>query len=579
MLDFSKNKKIYIILFILSFISMWLRMNFPIYALANAGHDDALFVRMAADIGLGRWLGEYNNLTHAKGIGYPIFILINHVLALPLKFAEHACYLFASAYFSWVLLKVNRSYALALIVFVLLAFEPSAWFPGTGGRVIREGIYVTQSLLLLAMAIRLWFTPVDSNTENFNFTSLPFIQLMLMGVIGAWFWLTREEGVWLLPSFFVLFLGCAVKINKNSKKWKVFGFYIFIPLLVSTALVNLVNLKNYTEYGVYKNNDFRSHDYQSGYGAFTRIKHQNWQRYVPFPKDAREIAYEMSSAARELQPFFEGPGGERWRDVGCTQTGIAPCPEILSGWFMWALRDAVEAAGHYESAENAAAFYQRLAQEIDEGCTARPGACFAKRATMVPPWHSGYAMDTLKDSWRVFQTLMKFGNEQPHPVYYSGGSDVQLRAFDAVTNGRLAPTVDQAAERFESPRDSLRYKIALTLTKSMTYFQQIALPASFLAWALWTILLLLRKSLPDLNWVIASALAVAVATRVVLLGFLEATSIPSNNMLYLFPAVPMALALPPVVVLGAWKWWQERHHSARDVALIQSRVKNGTTAH
>ena len=34
--------------------------------------------------------------------------------------------------------------------------------------------------------------------------------------------------------------------------------------------------------------------------------------------------------------------------------------------------------------------------------------------------------------------------------------------------------------------------------------------------------------------------------RVLLLGFLEATSIPSNNMLYLSPALPLALALIPV---------------------------------
>ena len=49
---------------------------------------------------------------------------------------------------------------------------------------------------------------------------------------------------------------------------------------------------------------------------------------------------------------------------------------------------------------------------------------------------------------------------------------------------------------------------------------------------------------------VASALVAAVAARVVLLGFLEATSIPSNNMLYLLPVVPMALALLPMVLFG-----------------------------
>lgn len=40
---------------------------------------------------------------------------------------------------------------------------------------------------------------------------------------------------------------------------------------------------------------------------------------------------------------------------------------------------------------------------------------------------------------------------------------------------------------------------------------------------------------------ILTALFVAMLSRVGLLGFLEATSLPSNNMLYLLPAVPVSL--------------------------------------
>ena len=54
-----------------SLFSLWLRMAFPILAVGWAAHDDLLFVQMAANIGIGHWLGGYNELTHAKGIGYP----------------------------------------------------------------------------------------------------------------------------------------------------------------------------------------------------------------------------------------------------------------------------------------------------------------------------------------------------------------------------------------------------------------------------------------------------------------------------------------------------------------------------
>ena len=59
-----------------------------------------------------------------------------------------------------------------------------------------------------------------------------------------------------------------------------------------------------------------------------------------------------------------------------------------------------------------------------------------------------------------------------------------------------------------------------------------------------------RRRKLDAGLVIVSALIAAVGSRVILLGFLDATSIPSNNMLYLVPVVPMALALIPAVLFG-----------------------------
>ena len=53
-------------------------------------------------------------------------------------------------------------------------------------------------------------------------------------------------------------------------------------------------------------------------------------------------------------------------------------------------------------------------------------------------------------------------------------------------------------------------------------------------------------------------LAAALGTRVVLLGFLEATSIPSNNMLYLSPVAPIALALVPAVLFGIAALYRNR---------------------
>src|SRR5689334_1662335 len=80
-------------------VSLWIRMAFPANAIGFAIYDDGLFVRQAAEMGLGHWLGTYNNLTHAKGIVYSAFLLLNHATGLPLKFSEQALYLAAALFF------------------------------------------------------------------------------------------------------------------------------------------------------------------------------------------------------------------------------------------------------------------------------------------------------------------------------------------------------------------------------------------------------------------------------------------------------------------------------------------------
>ena len=51
--------------------------------------------------------------------------------------------------------------------------------------------------------------------------------------------------------------------------------------------------------------------------------------------------------------------------------------------------------------------------------------------------------------------------------------------------------------------------------------------------------------------------------RVMLLGFLEATSIPSDNLLYLTPVTPMAFAVAPCVLFLALDLFRRRAHASR----------------
>lgn len=546
----------YAALALIFLISVWLRDAFPILAIGNAAHDDQLFIKLAKQIGDGNWLGPYNNLTHAKGVTYPVFLSANYVIGLPVKLSEHVFYLSAALFFSSTVGMVCAARWATLITFALLAFIPTAWNPHVGGRIIREGFYASLSLFLLGLAFRCFVVHRAASVAE-ELRDKWLCQLLLGLVAGAYL-LTREEGVWLLPSVTIIYAYWVCSRWLILRPWKLTVLFVLLPLLPALLVIGMVNSLNYFKYGVFRNNDLRSSEFLAAYGSLSRLRHDQWQRYVVFPKDARERAYRFSAAARELHPSFEGVIGNFWRNVGCAFTGFTPCPEILSGWFIWALRDATAAAGHYRSAEEARSFYLRLAAEIDSACDEHPGECLSHRETLVPPWRGHYFVDTLRRSADVFSTLVSMGGA-PVAVGASVGSPQELAMFAVVTNGPLAPAEQSAAgtkktdSNLAPARDTIRYATARRLAKAAGTISELGVPAAIAVWVAWGLIAVRRREL-DAVLVMASVLVAAVATRVILLAFLDVTSFRSNNIRYLQPVAPMALALISTVLFGIVGW-------------------------
>lgn len=530
-------------------ISLWLRAFYPTLAV-HAPHDDFHFIQVASRLGRGEWLGTYDQLTHAKGMFYPLFILINQSTGLPLKISEHILYLLASLLAATVLSRLIGSRWLLVPMFVILAFSPFAWTI-ENARVIREPLYTSMSVSLFIL-VALYFRKPSS-----------ILLGLVIGLLAAIYWLTREEGIWLMPALAVLFMPWLFNEYKILKSKALPNQLIarlkdfFLPLVSITAPFVLVLLivatLNYAVYGVFRNNDFRpGTPFTEAYGALSRIQHDVWKRYMIFPFDARQRAYMVSPAARELQSYFEGAPGKSWAKAsqrypypwGCADTPNNCNDEILSGWFVWALRDAVEKAGHYSSAHAADAYYERLADEINDACESNAIPCRAARNDMTPVWRHHYLADSVSASGDVLKTLMLF------PGHPSGIPDSRLTrehrvAFESVINSRVSghTTIEVATSGSVSKQDVMRKSVSESIAK----LYAVASPSMFILALVGYLFLLvawLRVRAADISTysiILLTALLAAISSRVGLLGFLEATSIPSNNLLYLSPAIPFYL--------------------------------------
>jgi hypothetical protein len=198
-------------------------------------------------------------------------------------------------------------------------------------------------------------------------------------------------------------------LSSWSAYLKAFALPLTLAFAVFVATDGVVATLNYHHYGIFETNEFRAKSFLRAYGALTRIRHNEWHRYVLFPKDARQRAYSVSSAAWELAPSLEGPAGDAWRRVGCASMNVTPCPEVLSGWFAWEFREAVRNAGHYRSAPEAKNFYDTLADQIDSACNDGRLECLPHGVSSLPPFRWEYVGETVKSSEAVAKELFTMG--------------------------------------------------------------------------------------------------------------------------------------------------------------------------
>lgn len=416
---------------ILALTKLWLVGGQTVFAIGYALHDDRLFLNLANALLAHGWLGHYNNLTLAKGLFYPLWIATTFILGVPLLLSQHLLYIAACAIFVIAVRPVLPRPAMLLPVYAILLFNPLSYTDGAMTRVLREGIYPALTMLVIAYAIGLLVR------HSHPMKNLAFWASGLGFSLSA-FWLTREEGIWIMPSILIIVGFATVRIWQTKPiDWRRLSLLCVVPFVIWVIAIGTIAGINKACYGVFTTGEIKSRSFLSAYGALLRVKHSHWHPYIHVPKETRESIYKISPAFAELRPFLEGDMGKGWSVHGCKALSV--CEDIAGGWFMWALRDAVAAAGHYESGASAANYYRRLASEINAACADRKLDCFAKRASLMPPWRGEYTQPLLNTIVRASVFLARFEgfNANPSP---SEGSEESLMLFRDLTRGRLSPT-------------------------------------------------------------------------------------------------------------------------------------------
>jgi hypothetical protein len=399
---------LYVIILNLAYVVI--RVHTPVTLYPGAIHDDGLFIRLGRSLADWHWLGDFNQFTLMKGPGYPAFLAVANWLGISVSMAHALFHCFAITFFVVVCHRFIKSSMISGVFLFLLLWHPIS-LSGDMLRVSRDEIYYGQTLLMLGTILWVLFGPVDTTRR-----------LMWAGVAGAvlgWFWLTREEGLWILPGLLLLVLVAGLHAFRLHRIRK-----FTLLLLVATSVFGATQLGfsfvNRHVYGKFVAVDVKESNFRRALEAIDSVRSGGTKPFVSITHAAMQRVDAVSPAFASLASYFDGPG-KNWETWGC-QENSRLCGEIGSAWFLWALRDAVAATGHFASPSEASAFFGRIADEISAACQHGSLECYPQFIAEMPPisWSDVWKL-LLPRSANALELLILYN--PPYQINPSNGTE------------------------------------------------------------------------------------------------------------------------------------------------------------
>ena len=518
--------------------------------------DDELMFRAAQSITAGQWLGAYDWLTLSKHMFFAVWLAVCNLLHLPYLAVGQLLTCGAALACAFAFAPVLRRWKSRFALFALLAFSPAATASFTL-RVYRDNIFPGLCMLFFAglcgYALRCR-RPVKQGIG----------WLVLSGVGLGLAWLTREDGVWLLPfaaaGTLILILtalrdkGSLVKLGRCA--------LLAVPYGLLAAAILVYSAVNYACYGVFAVSDFSTGSFAAAVGAMSRVKAEEWKPLCSVPTDVRMTLYDAVPQLKQLEYWLE-------EDEDLQNSFRNPeLDDYQSGSFYWALRKAAWNEGVYDSPQKAEEYWQQVADAINALCdSGQLEANGPKRSSTTPPIRMEYVPDVLAEGVRSLLHTLTFRDCAP---YYADQRSLILPEDEAVYEAYLGQQVNSAARAgSDLPYYSPLQKLVFAGMETIRLVYAVGLPVLFAAAVVLQIrqgfrLLQLRKQKAiqpgqALLWVLLLGLVAMALLRCFMIAFVEVASFNiGTSTMYLSTVHPLLLLYSGAGILTLWRknQWQ-----------------------
>lgn len=436
-----------IAIILLAIIKQLLVANIPITPYPNQLSDDDMMVEMAKSIRAGNWLGEYSSNTLVKGPVFPIILAIINYFGFSYIGAMNFIYTISCIYFIYTIKDIFRTKKSLFVIYTVLLFNPVSYAWWTLQRVYRNGITLAQVLVIISSLFAVYRRRDESIKKM-----LPFS--IIGGIALASLWLTREDGIWILPFTIVVILLTLILIVIKSKKqqmnWKELGSRVVVtilPIIILFCSLHAVRFVNYMNYGVYVYNEINDGYFGKVIKTIYSVKTDENIEYVTATRQKINLLYENSETLNSIKAELE-ESLDSWdlcdRNPEDTQ--------VEDGWFWWALKGAAENAGMYENAEKSNEFYKKVYEEIN--LAIKDGKIDTQStmpSNLMSPWKNEYFVSLPKTMLKTACYIVNF--EGVETVNTAGDIPIDFvgtRKFEAITNNLAASNVNETSNEIDN---------------------------------------------------------------------------------------------------------------------------------
>ena len=439
MKKFVKKNWFIICILVFTIIRIVLTTNIPITAFPSQVYDDNLMVKMAESIRSGNWLGEYNSNTLVKGPFFPFLLALINYLGLSYINIMNIIYVIACAYFIYTIKNLFKAKVSLLIIYIILIFNPVSYASWTLQRVYRNGITLAQVLFIIGSMYALYERRNQKSIKNI------IIFPIIAGLALSSMWLTREDGIWILPFIIVvIFITIVSLILKNradnNKKIKINKDLTYkvvvaiLPIIILFISLNTVKLINKHYYGVSIYNEISDGYFGKVIKIMYSVKTDENIEYVTVTRNKLNKLYECSETLNSMKEELEN-SMNAW-DGADRKPGDG---QVEDGWFWWALKAAVEEKGMYQNAEMANEFYKKIYEEIDTAIKeGKLETQISMPSNLMSPWKSEYFTKLPVEMARTSWYIANFNEVET----VNRASENDGRLYEALTNDNAIYTTD-----------------------------------------------------------------------------------------------------------------------------------------